>query len=168
MIRGRSGEELCKVWAPHGWQRPRILSGSPWDELWVSSIHSQSAWKNPEAVVRWAWLQAALIRRDVGQWGVDKSLKQLRESCYTCCVCLRDSVIPKFGLLRRGWVRGFECSNRDCVVAGVLLPAVLVARLGEAPDGTWPVFFTDRDGVVRSLGIIGKMLVVGKLPHKTT
>ncbi len=112
VIRNRSGRKICTI-------------GVPWEPfVWWSW------WKEPERVIRWAWLQSYLIVQSIKE----PSLISRQTRC-RCVVCGQDSIAPEYGWLwNRGSVVDFRCVNKNCQMFKVTIPIALTMHLAEMPE----------------------------------
>ena len=86
----------------------------------TTTTHKTKVWKDPEAIILWAWRQVINSQNKVGDLSQGKSNGPIM-----CVTCERNSIIPKrTGLITSKW-RGIVCSNPNCSAYNILIPANL-------------------------------------------
>lgn len=125
VIRNRSGRKICTIDAPQGRGPLFTLPVLPF-----LGIRYRNVWKEPESIIKWAWLQSFLIVQSIKE----PSLISRQTRCH-CTMCGQDSIAPKCGgLFNRESVVGFRCVNKNCQMFEVTIPIVLTTQLLEMPQ----------------------------------
>jgi len=149
---GKTGKKLCEIKAPQKWHSPIPLP--------PVVIYRYDAWKDPEAVKRWAWLAALAIYTQKATQA-EQILKATEKSpsntatfyispknflLFPCVVCRQKTVVPVhtkwFGLIRGGF-QGHACLNNNCSMKKVVIPKILVEHIDEIPMKYLPSDWAD-------------------------
>ena len=86
----------------------------------MTTTQKTKVWKDPEAIILWAWGQVINSQKNVQDLSQEKSNAPI-----LCVVCGNNSIIPKrTGLITSKW-RGIVCSNPNCSAYNILIPANL-------------------------------------------
>jgi hypothetical protein len=86
----------------------------------MTTTRKTKVWKDPETIILWAWRQVINSQNKVGDLSQGKSNVPI-----VCVVCGNNSILPKrTGLITSKW-RGIVCSNPNCSMFNILIPANL-------------------------------------------
>jgi len=86
----------------------------------MTTTHKSKVWKDPDAIILWAWRQVINSQNKVGDLSQGKSNAPI-----LCVNCGKISIIPKrMGIITSKW-RGIVCSNPNCTAYNILIPANL-------------------------------------------
>lgn len=123
-IRDENGKEIGSIICPQKW--PDIIIPEEFGRNnfgFMTTTHKRRVWKDPEAIILWAWWQVINAHDqiwDLLQGRSDKSL--------LCMTCGKNSIIFKRTLLIRDKWRGIVCNNPDCSMYNILIPSRLFYR----------------------------------------
>lgn len=130
------GEVICKIETPVTWK----------DNL-LSFAYISRKWRSPQAIEGWAWNTAEKIAR----WMLQDHEVKLENNTLVwdsgafCLSCMNYSITPvsrahykgffkrQYDLSRGVEIIGYWCNNENCAMHRVVIPKVLVERIGEKP-----------------------------------
>jgi hypothetical protein len=115
VIRDASGKKICEI---HCYQKyvDRFKTaefGRSDFGGFLTMSYKRKVWKNPDAIALWAWRQAIYSSDDLQQ-GKTSTL---------CILCGKMSMAIKKTILRKNRWRGIACTNSNCPMFNVLIPA---------------------------------------------
>jgi len=113
IVKDADGKVVCKIPCP---QKLRDIlvptSIKPGFGSWAVNTYERKAWRNPNAVVLWAWKQMYNTSIDM----------QNGKMPSTCIVCSNESVNAKRYMFTKNKLSGASCDNPGCPMYHVLIP----------------------------------------------
>lgn len=137
----RNGKKLCSIHCPQEWNNFIPIPLGP------VIFHTNNGWKNPQAVIQWAWHQTFETYQTYNEREVPDIAKELlldEEHCNPtlCVVCNATSIKPSRMLTLFGAKTiGIQCTNNKCSMYHVTIPWQMLANIREVPTEYIPKGF---------------------------
>jgi hypothetical protein len=124
VIRGANGKKICSI---KTYQSLKDFYGSTElgrsDMGWLTISHKVLVWKDPEAVVLWAWKQRVSSQNDL----------ENNKFPSTCIVCGEKSIFVVGNRIIKK-AAGICCKNKKCSMYNVVIPAKMIeANFSDIP-----------------------------------
>jgi hypothetical protein len=122
-IHDRNGVEIGSIICPQTWLdsiTPESFGRNSFG--FMTTTYKKNVWKDPEAIILWAWKQSInslmFYKQDL-----------INKNPVPCIICGRKSIIVKILPLFKNKWRGIYCSNPHCSMHNVLIPAKIFISL---------------------------------------
>ena len=121
-IHDKEGNEIGSIVCPQKWLdsiTPESFGRNSFG--FMTTTYKHKVWKDPEAIVLWAWKQSInslmFYNKDL-----------INKRPVPCVICGKKSIMVKmFPLFKNTW-RGIYCSNPNCSMYNVMIHAKILMR----------------------------------------
>ena len=132
IVRDSKGKKIGSIQCPQKPYKDALLyrmSHVEYHGYYQTINDERQVWKNPDAVVLWAWHQVLFATKDEI---TNNNLLQYKP--FMCVVCNKESVSLKRALLWKNKVRGIACGNPSCPMFKVIIPGSLFDNISSCPN----------------------------------